>query len=165
VFVSHDRAFIDRLANRVIDLREGRAVLLSGNYSDTANARAERRRRPEPERGQGESTAGALPAVAASRPAAGKPAPRPGKRAESPEDREAARKRRRIKTLEDKIALLEAQVEALETRLWDEALTLGPVAAHELSKQKSAKKAELDALVEQWARLSEEAESPASRPS
>jgi ATP-binding cassette subfamily F protein 3 len=93
-----------------------------------------------------------------------KPA-RPGRRAESPEERESARRRRRIKTLEDKIAALEAEVEALETRLWDEALTLGPVAAHELSKQKSAKRAELDALVEEWARISEEAESSASRPS
>src|SRR6266545_7926693 len=42
VFVSHDRAFIDRLATRVLDLRAGRAMLLDGNYSETANARAER---------------------------------------------------------------------------------------------------------------------------
>jgi len=48
VFVSHDRAFIDRLATRVVDLREGRAALFPGNYSETADARAERRKRPEP---------------------------------------------------------------------------------------------------------------------
>src|SRR5262249_54193922 len=50
VFVSHDRAFIDRLATRVIDLRDGRAVLLPGNYSETADARAERRGGPRPRR-------------------------------------------------------------------------------------------------------------------
>ncbi|HEX7251688.1 MAG TPA: ABC-F family ATP-binding cassette domain-containing protein, partial [Thermoanaerobaculia bacterium] len=48
VFVSHDRAFIDRLATRVLDLRGGRAVAMDGNYSDTASSRAERRKRPEP---------------------------------------------------------------------------------------------------------------------
>ncbi len=48
VFVSHDRAFIDRLATRVIDLREGRARLYPGNYTETAEARAERRKHPEP---------------------------------------------------------------------------------------------------------------------
>src|SRR4029079_6587927 len=48
-FVSHDRAFIDRRATRVLDLRGGRALALDGNYTDTADTRAERRRRPEPE--------------------------------------------------------------------------------------------------------------------
>jgi hypothetical protein len=44
----------------------------------------------------------------------------------------------------------------LETRLWEEALTLGPVASRDLAGRKTARKAELDALVEQWAALSEE---------
>ncbi|MFY9551505.1 MAG: ABC-F family ATP-binding cassette domain-containing protein, partial [Thermoanaerobaculia bacterium] len=47
VFVSHDRAFIDRLATRVLDLRQGRAVGMPGNYSETAEARRQRRERPE----------------------------------------------------------------------------------------------------------------------
>ncbi|HWZ87032.1 MAG TPA: ATP-binding cassette domain-containing protein, partial [Thermoanaerobaculia bacterium] len=170
VFVSHDRAFIDRLATRVIDLRDGRAVLMSGNYSETADARAERRRRPEPLPKAQESPALPTPApapAAAAPPAAARPASPPARRSPTQDDRdkEAAKKRRRIKTLEERISALEAEVEALETRLWEEALTLGPVAAHELSKQKLARKDELDALVEEWGRLSEEAESPAPRPS
>ncbi len=48
VFVSHDRAFIDRLATRVIDLRDGRPLLLPGNYTETADARTDRRKRPSP---------------------------------------------------------------------------------------------------------------------
>ena len=170
VFVSHDRAFIDRLATRVIDLRDGRAVLMDGNYSDTADERAERRRRPEPPwpaAGSGAvSASGRAPAAKPPAPSA-KAAPPAAKRAETADDRdkEAARKRRRIKTLEEKIAALETEVESLETRLWEEALTLGPVAANELSKRKAGKKEELDALVEEWAKLSEEADSPASKPS
>src|SRR6266496_5815208 len=50
VFVSHDRAFIDRLATRVLDLRGGRALAFDGNYTETAEARGQRRRRPEPPR-------------------------------------------------------------------------------------------------------------------
>ena len=166
VFVSHDRAFIDRLATRVIDLRQGRAVLMDGNYTETADGRAERRRKPEPIGGAASSTAPTAPAAAA-RPEAAAPAPpKPKPRSFEPSgDKEGAKRRRRIKALEDKIAALENEVEALESRLWEEALTLGPVASHELSKQKAARKAELETLVEEWARLSEEAESAAPRSS
>ncbi len=92
-----------------------------------------------------------------------KPVARPPRRADASDDKEAARRRRRIKTLEEKIAALENEIESIETRLWEEALTLGPVAAHELSKQKVAKKEELDLLVEEWAKLSEEADQTAPR--
>jgi ATP-binding cassette subfamily F protein 3 len=156
VFVSHDRAFIDRLATRVLDLRAGRAKLLDGNYSETANARAERRRRPETEV-QGSRfkvQGGAEP----------KPVEQRARRGSSPEEKEAARRRRRIAMLEEKIAVNERQVEALEIRLWEEALTLGPVEAHRLAKEKAERKAELELLVEEWAKLSEEEEPAGSEP-
>jgi len=146
VFVSHDRAFIDRLATRVLDLRASRAALFPGNYSETAALRAERRSHPEPE--AADRSLEPPPAPAA------KSAPR-SRRAESPEEREAAKRRRKIKALEDKIAGLEAEVERLETRLWEEGLHLGPVASRDLSREKAAKKEELDKLVEEWASLSE----------
>jgi ATP-binding cassette subfamily F protein 3 len=148
VFVSHDRAFIDRLATRVLDLREGRAVAMPGNYSETAEARRKRRERPEPA-----STPAAAPAAAkASEP----PTPKPARRESSAADKNASKRRRRIKALEEKIASLEAEVDALETRLYEEALTLGPVAAHELATRRTAVKQQLDGLVEDWAKLSEE---------
>jgi ATP-binding cassette subfamily F protein 3 len=148
VLVSHDRAFIDRLATRVLDIRGGRVLAFEGNYTETAGSRAERRRRPEPPfsrdaKAPGER--GPSPTV-----------PRAVRRLESPESKEATRRRRRIAALEEKIAALEAEVETLETRLWEEALTLGPVASRDLASRKAAKKEELDGLVEQWATLSEE---------
>ncbi|MGE5277472.1 MAG: ABC-F family ATP-binding cassette domain-containing protein [Acidobacteriota bacterium] len=153
VFVSHDRAFIDRLATRVLDLRAGRALALPGNYSDTADARARRRERPEPPL--------AAPGPRGEQPPAAPEPARPAvKRAaragESPEQKEAARRRRKIRSLEEKIAELEKEVESLETRLWEEALTLGPVEAHRIASLKVSRKGELDRLVEQWASLSEE---------
>jgi ATP-binding cassette, subfamily F, member 3 len=145
VLVSHDRAFIDRLATRVLDLRAGRALLLPGNYTDTAQARAERRRRPEavPPLG-GDSV---VLAVA--------PAGKPARALETREDRETSRRRRRIGALEEKVASLEGEIDRIETRLWEEGLTLGPVASRDLSREKTEKKQQLDRLVEEWAELSE----------
>ncbi|MDQ6891831.1 MAG: ABC-F family ATP-binding cassette domain-containing protein [Acidobacteriota bacterium] len=175
VFVSHDRAFIDRLATRVVDLRSGRAVAMDGNYSDTAEGRAERRKLPEPaEQRRGE----------APRQHHGDGAPlTPAPRGEAPKrhhgeetaltpalsqrEREHTQKRRRkIKGLEERIAALEADIDRLEARLWEEALTLGPVESRNLAAEKSARKEELDALVEEWANLSrtqEESEKAGSR--
>ena len=158
VFVSHDRAFIDRLATRVIDLRESRALLLSGNYSETAEDRADRRRRPEPPTRPASAPASPAPVVP---PESVKRALAPPRKTESAAEKDASRRRRRIQTLEQKIAAHETEIEAIETRLWEEALTLSTVAAHELSKKKTERKAELDEFMEEWARLSEEAEQAA----
>ncbi len=159
VFVSHDRAFIDRLATRVLDLHGGRAALYDGNYSDTAEARAERRRNPTAE---GREVPGARPSVVSRAPTPRESAPaRPPRRATSAESREAARRRKRIAGLEEKIAAGEKEIEALENRLWEEGLTLGPTEAHRLAEEKTASREKLEVLVEEWARLSEEEAAPA----
>jgi hypothetical protein len=58
---------------------------------------------------------------------------------------------------------METEIEAIETRLWEEALTLGPVASRELAEKRRSLREELDGLVEEWARLSEESEKAAPR--
>jgi ATP-binding cassette subfamily F protein 3 len=164
VFVSHDRAFIDRLATRVVDLREGRARLYAGNYTDTASARAERRKRPEPAAGERPAAPpkpAGEPAKAAPAAPAAVPAATGTKRTESPEERQASRRRRRIRSLEEKIEAMETEIETIETRLWEEALTLGPVASRELAERRRTLREELDGLVEEWGRLSEESEKAA----
>jgi ATP-binding cassette subfamily F protein 3 len=158
VFVSHDRAFIDRLATRVLDLRGGRVLAFDGNYTETAERRAERRKRPEPA-----ATAvrkNAVEEVGAAAPAAARHARRP----EAPAGKEFSRRRRRIASMEERIAALEREVDALDTRLWEEALTLGPVASRDLAAKRDAKRADLDALVEEWAALSEEETSASALP-
>ena len=156
VFVSHDRAFIDRLATRVLDLRGGRAMALDGNYTDTAGARAERRRRPEAEVTR-------VPGRESPAPGPGKaPSSGRGKRASPEPEKEGVRRKRRIDALEEKIASLEQEIEVIETRLWEEGLDLGPVESHRLAQEKAKRREELEALVEEWAKLSEE-ETPAGR--
>ena len=135
VFVSHDRAFIDRLATRVLDIRGGRAVPFDGNYTETADARAERRRRPEPPWTTSSRRRNRRLPARHRRPRRPRRA-RPARRSESPDQKEAARRRKKIAALEEKIAGLEKEVETLETRLWEEALTLGPVASRDLAAKK-----------------------------
>jgi ATP-binding cassette subfamily F protein 3 len=151
VFVSHDRAFIDRLATRVLDLKGGRARLYDGNYTDTADARAERRRRPEPE--EVSSPKFQVPGKVPS-PESRVPSSR--MRAQWTEAKEAAKRKRRIDALEEKIAAREKEIEAIETRLWEEGLDLGPVESHRLAREKTERREELERLVEEWAKLSEE---------
>ena len=146
VFVSHDRAFIDRLATRVLDIRGGRARLYDGNYTETADARAERRKTPERDE---------VPSSKFQAPSGPSPSKR---RAVSTESKEAARRKRRIETLEEKIAALEEDIEAIETRLWEEGLVLGPVESHRLSEERTQRRQELERLVEEWAKLSEREE-------
>ena len=145
VFVSHDRAFIDRLATRVLDLRGGRALQMPGNYSETAAARAQRRLTSEPPFAEAASHAARVepPPVAPAR--AGR------KDSGSPEEKEAAKRRKRVSTLESRIALLEKEVEAIEARLYEEALTLGPVASNQLARERRDKKEEIEVLVDEWA--------------
>ena len=154
VFVSHDRAFIDRLATRVLDLRGGRAIALDGNYTDTADARSERRKRPESDvtRVPGPPAPVLGPAKA--------PSPGRGKRASPEQEKEATRRKRRIDALEEKIASQEKEIEAIETQLWEEGLHLGPVESHRLAQEKARRRDDLERLVEEWAKLSEE-ETPA----
>ncbi|HEV2064649.1 MAG TPA: ATP-binding cassette domain-containing protein, partial [Thermoanaerobaculia bacterium] len=147
VFVSHDRAFIDRLATRVLDLRGGRALQLPGNYSETAAARTLRRLTLEP------PFAAPLPYAARVPPAPVVPPPTSAGRKDSgsAEEKEAAKRRKRVSALESRIALLEKEVEAIEARLYEEALTLGPVASNQLAGRRRDKKEEIERLVDEWA--------------
>jgi ATP-binding cassette subfamily F protein 3 len=162
VFVSHDRAFIDRLATRVLDLRGGRALQMPGNYSETAAARALRRLTPEPSFAEASSSAKAMEDKSEGKlflatPSDSERAPKPvrgaRKDASSAEEKEAAKRRKRVAALESRIALLEKEVEAIEARLDEEALTLGPVASTQLAGQRRDKKEEIERLVDEWAAL------------
>ncbi|MEP6994995.1 MAG: ABC transporter C-terminal domain-containing protein [Acidobacteriota bacterium] len=140
-----------------MDLREGRAVFLPGNYSETAQARAERRKRAEPP----DRKSPPEPRPLAPAPPAPKPPPPAAPTRDASAGKESSRRRRRIQALEEQIASFEAEIEAIETQLWEEALTLGSIAAHALSQRKAARRTELDGLMQEWERLSEEAEQAA----
>jgi ATP-binding cassette subfamily F protein 3 len=161
ILVSHDRVFVDRIANRVLDIDRGRPALLEGNYSDTAPARRERRSRPlppMPAAAAGSRSAAIPPALARAAPpapsrpaAAARPAP-------SVEDLEARKRDQKVQRLEKKIAELEAEIAARESRLYEEGETLDALTAARIWKEKEEVRRKLDELVEQWGEISASAE-------
>ena len=44
ILVSHDRYFLDRIVNKIIDIENGKAVLYTGNYTDFSEKKALRRK-------------------------------------------------------------------------------------------------------------------------
>jgi ATP-binding cassette subfamily F protein 3 len=137
VLVSHDRTFVDRLATRVLDLDRGRPRLMEGNYSRTAQERADRRRQPVVEE--------AAPTPSRLRE------PRPGL---SEADREAKKREQKVVRLEKKIAELEQRIADRESRLFEEGDRLDALTAAEIWREKEEAKRRLEELLGQWEELS-----------
>lgn len=134
VAVSHDRYFLDKLAERVIELEDGRLSEYIGNYSDY---RAKKQ----------------LAARQVAVPAAS-PVSRASKLS-PPRQRKAATEKM-LKNLEGEIAVLEADLAELEARLNDGEIYKEPVAARELTERYAACQAELDAKYAEWLAFTEQ---------
>ena len=148
VFVSHDRYFIDNLAQRVFEIEEGHVHVYPGNYEDYLwrksggpEAMAAAQRTPlkvvEP-----------VPAPAAE-PKRDKPRVNPMK---------AQKMRDRVKELEDAIASLESEIQQHEAALGDfksaeETVRVGERLDH--------CRKELEARVTEWEELTSELEASA----
>jgi ATP-binding cassette, subfamily F, member 3 len=120
VFISHDRYFINRLATKVVEVRDGRLVTHLGGYDDY-------------------HAAVTRPPAATTAPASGLAAPRPAEAPRRPDGRAAApaggtrppdRARRRarvdpaVRELRRRLDGLEAEIHAIEARLEDLGRTL-----------------------------------------
>ena len=133
VFVSHDRAFIDRLATHTLELKDGRATMYHGNYTDVLYRQQEMRRQAEE-------------AVRARR------------RDEMDEERrEKARGKRRVKSTEseieltpdqlmNEIELIEAQMFALQAELAEPEVYMDYEKAGEIDRTIRKKRNERDIL-------------------
>ncbi len=164
VFISHDRMFINRIANRVVEVVAGRLSNFVGNYDDYIFA-AEKRR-----------TTAAATVVSTSSPAhiAG-PTTKAAERkanAESTEDRKQRKRReaqlrtekkqatgklrKEIKSCEEKIAATEKKLDEIHLAFADPATSREKIA--ELSREEKAVKAFLEDLYRQWESISTELE-------
>ena len=47
VFISHDRSFLDKLCNKIVELEDGKIKIYSGNYSDYSTQKAKERERTQ----------------------------------------------------------------------------------------------------------------------
>jgi ATP-binding cassette subfamily F protein 3 len=145
LLVSHDRRFLENVTTRVVSLRGGRAEVYPGGFRDYE--RAIERRAEANASGGNEATGKVVPP----------PEEEAKKRYEA--QRQAARavekKKRRIHELETAIAAGEKDVDALRAKLklapgdnW-EKLT-------RMAQEEQALTKKVDALLLEWARLSEE---------
>jgi ATP-binding cassette subfamily F protein 3 len=162
IVVSHDRYFIDRVAENVILVEDGAAEVYHGNYSDLVERFKAGTASPVP---QVAHRAPDVRAVEDSRPRLEdlKPATEKAK-ASSPEARAAQKQRdKRIKKIDEEIAALEARIAAAESERERNDLLLCSEEVYrdgERTKKIQAQNADLASMIDllygKWEVLSKE---------
>jgi ATP-binding cassette subfamily F protein 3 len=168
VFVSHDRYFVERLATKIVDVGDGRAVLYPGTYPEFLWSKA---------------NGGAVPAPRDTHaaPQPGRRQPRVEKRAPTGSDEYEARKREaavqrkrdraqkalqdRILDLEGRIAEREDAIKALEQEMATPGFYSDHDAARPVLERHQALMWEVGDLLNQWEMLQGEAAAPSNRES
>ena len=149
VFVSHDRYFIDALANKVIEVGEGKTRMYWGNYEDYLHAKAASLE-PVAER------------VSEDKPqitAAEKPRGTPSKN-------QARKLRDGLARIEESIAETETAIASLEGRMSVTGFYDDPDSAAEIVQTHQDLKTKLEGLYEEWETLAakqEETQQPQSK--
>ncbi len=158
VFISHDRYFINRLATKVVEVRDGRLVIHLGGYDDY---HAALERRPA-----GATAPAAEPPTPPPGEAAGKRDGRAAARAGAPPQADRARRRprvdpavrelrRRLDTLETEIHAIEARLEDLGRTLADPALYADGERARAVTLERQQAEEQVAWLLHEWETLSE----------
>ncbi len=140
VFVSHDRYFVDHLANRVLEIDGGQARTFLGNYSDYRHVLQR----------EAECREQARPSVVEP-----PPDPRPRPPGKIPRTMSKEREKRRVK-IEQEIETVEARLQALAAMLGSPAVFRSAQLSREIVEEQRGLKARLPDLYEQWENLSEE---------
>jgi ATP-binding cassette, subfamily F, member 3 len=156
VFISHDRYFINRLATKVVEVRNGRLVTHLGGY-DEYHAATERppaaltTRGHEPPGARTDHVRRERERRAAA-PASGGDPPERGRRRADPALREL---RRRLDALETEIHAVEARLQDLGRTLADPALYVDGARARAVSIERQAAEEQVAWLLREWETLSE----------
>lgn len=140
LFVSHDRRFLQSVATRIIEVRDGKATLFSGGFRDFIRGKEEiGSREPRMQSAPPKKEVKAKGAYEEQKQAS----------------RDQARRKRRLTELEQLIASGEAQVKALRARLredpggdWEKLASM--------AREEQALAARVDAMLGEWTSLSEE---------
>ncbi len=160
IIVSHDRFFLDRMVNRVLEIRDGRLHEYAGNYSYFIEKRALE------QAGESEGTG---PLAGGTR----EPPPKEVRRLAAEERNRLSRARTSLKKefseVEGRIGALEADKTAREEMLCDPAVLRNGDRARLLHGELQCIRTDLEKLYERWSDLGQriealEATSPASGP-
>ncbi|MSO35005.1 MAG: ABC transporter ATP-binding protein [Acidobacteria bacterium] len=156
IFVSHDRYFVERLATKIIEVGNGKAILYPGTYESYLWSKAQ-------------GSAGASRASGASRatkaPAAPAAPAAPSYDERKRDNVEKKKRERALKALKDRVADLEARIADRERAIKEVEQTMSApefYGNHEASKpvlaQHQALMWEVGELLSQWEMLQSEAE-------
>ena len=149
VFVSHDRYFLEHLANRVFEVGGGEVSIYPGDYADYLWRK-----------GGGHEAVPTLDDVLIGVPPA-QPIPMPAPEAQGSKrinPMKLKQMQAEAKELEDQIARLEADIQISETGLSD---FVGADAAVRLSSVLESQRAELELAMGKWERVTEQIEATA----
>ena len=162
IVVSHDRYFVDRVAENIIVVEEGEAEVYSGNYSELVAKMKE-------------GVAAPVAQIVLSAPPKADPAPKKEAPAPPPPpppaprmvvDREEQRKRaKRIKKIDEEIAQLEARIASVEAErerndllLCSEEVFKDGERSKKIQQQNHDLKSMIDLLYGKWEALAKEKE-------
>jgi ATP-binding cassette subfamily F protein 3 len=157
IFISHDRYFINCLATKVVEVRDGRLVTHLGGYDDY---QAAVERPPAGGPGPGPEAAapraGSLPGQRDGSAAPATGTDRPPRARRRPRVDPAVRElRRRLDTLEAEIHALEARLEDLGRTLADPALYADGERARAVALERQQAEEQVAWLLHEWESLSE----------
>ncbi|MCS6803026.1 MAG: ABC-F family ATP-binding cassette domain-containing protein [Chloroflexota bacterium] len=141
VFVSHDRYLVDRLATKILALADGKATLYDGDYQFYLRKRAEPAGAPLP----------------LASPAPSPLALQPGRDVARKARRSAASAARALAQIEAALEEREERKAEVEAALADPATYRDPALSAELLEEHARLEAEIEALLERWAVLAEDA--------
>ncbi|MDQ1911614.1 ABC-F type ribosomal protection protein [Paenibacillus sp. GD4] len=151
LFISHDRYFLNKMAERMLELSPQGVSAYFGNYDDYVEKKQELAEmellRQEQEAARRSAAAGA---ALTSAPAAGNDY-EAGKQAK----REERNRQRRLEQLEQQIAQLESDIGELESELTEPDVYNNYVLVQEKNELIEKKKVELADCYEQWEQLAE----------
>ena len=157
LFVSHDRYFVRRVADKLLELRAEGAAFYPFGYEQYAEERAKRREdsgdqeaafRILPVRGGESADRVAVPGGSTSAVSEG----RGGKNYFNP-GKEQAKKERRLAKLEEKIAACEQRIAGLKEQWASPELAADYVRLNELQQEIDAAEEELEGLMEEYLEL------------
>lgn len=170
LFISHDRYFLNKMADRMLELHPGGIDDYLGNYDDYVEkkrelAEIEAERTAEAAAGKsaaakaGGGVAGAAAPGAATREAASDGDASNGAKpkdyeTEKQQKREERGRQRKIEQLEQAISALEDETAALEAALLDPGVYNDYVAVQKVNDDLESKKSELERLYAEWEELS-----------
>ena len=169
--VSHDRYFLDKVANCTLELENGSITEYMGNYSyylmkkELAEAEAEEERL-EAEKAAKIAEAREKEKQAKARKKAGlstKPSAEEKAKAEAKQQADLgriqsmsdAKRTEMIQRAEAEIAMAEAELKGLEYQMNDPAVQADPAKSQEIAEAYAAKEEEIEQRYEKWERLTE----------